>query len=99
MTMRELDYAFVEFIVVPLYLELLRFAPGLDGIIPHMLNNHETYCNQMIAAKESEPDADPEAIAKLKDKPSAFRKRFEGKLGEHRVQTAIEQFPVKKASS
>lgn len=90
---------FIEFIVVPLYLELLRFAPGLDGIIPHMLNNHETYCNQMIAAKESDPDADKEAIAKLKDKPSAFRKRFEGKLGEHRVQTAMDQNPIVKKPS
>ncbi len=76
---------FVEFIVSPLYLEILRFAPGLDQTIAHLLENHAEYTARAVAKLEAAERPESEKIAMLKAKPGRLRAKFEEKLGDTRV--------------
>ena len=75
---------FIEFIVVPLYLALLKLCPGLDELITHLLNNHEQYCKMGLADLVA-AQADGDAIAKMKGRPTTLRDKFVGELGTDRV--------------
>ena len=76
---------FVEFIVVPLYVEMLALVPGIDMIIANMLTNHQTYCHRAVEKLEAAEQRDEEKIEKMKSKPAALREKFEAKLGYDRV--------------
>ena len=68
----------------------LQFLPGLDDIVAHILDNHERWCAKALTRLE-ETKADETALGKMRGKPAALRARFDGKLGEKRVKTAVER--------
>merc|ERR1711998_581031 len=76
---------FIEFIVVPLYLALLKLCPGLDELIKHLLNNHEQYCKMGLGDLEKAASPDSDAIAKMRARPGALREKFVSELGLDRV--------------
>ena len=80
---------FIEFIVAPLYLALLKLCPGLDELIKHLLNNHEKYCAIGLSDLEAAGTPDSEAIAKMRARPSKLREKFASELGEERVDGSV----------
>ena len=67
---------FIEFIVVPLYLALLKLCPGLDELVTHLLFNHESYCKLGLADLEAAENPDGDAIAKMRSRPTTLHDKF-----------------------